>query len=286
MNRLFFHEFENNIKKTIKQFRLISRNDKILVAASGGKDSTTILYLLKKFGYNVEALTIDAAIGNYTRENLENLVKFCGEHNIKLHIVSFKDEFGYSLCYIKSTLQHKGINLKSCTICGVLRRYLVNKHARKLKADKLVTGHNMDDEAQALMMNLFRNTLWLAARLGPKTGLHASRYFVPRVKPLYLTSTRDIIRYSKLMGFPVKYHPCPCSTDSYRRFVREMLNEWEQKNPALKRNIINYFLRIMPKLKKVYTRGEISVCTKCNEPSSHKICKTCQILDNFKNNAS
>ncbi len=272
----FLKKFELNAEKTIKRFSLLNKKDRVLVAASGGKDSTTVLYLLKKFGYNIEALTIDTSIGEYTKQNLENIKRFCAEQKIKLYIVSFKKEFGYSTCYIKSILKSKGIDLKSCTICGVLRRYLLNKYAKKLKADKLVTGHNLDDEAESVMINIFRNTLWLAARLGPKTS--ANEHFVQRIKPLYLTPKKEVIRYSKLMKFPVKYGACPCSSESYRRFVRGMLDEWELKNPKIKRNIINYFFGILPKLKQAYTNKNLSTCEKCGEPSSNKLCRACEIV--------
>ena len=83
------------VLETIKKYNLLNKKDKILVAASGGKDSTTVLYLLKKFGFKVEALFIDLGIGKFSKINKENIKKFCKNENIKLNIISFKKFFGH-----------------------------------------------------------------------------------------------------------------------------------------------------------------------------------------------
>ena len=106
---------------------MLNKKDKVIVAASGGKDSTVVLYLLKKLGYDVCALTIDNGIGKYSTGNLKRIRNFCKEHKIKLYETSLRKEFGYSLCYIQDVLKSKGHDLQSCMICAVLRRYLVNK---------------------------------------------------------------------------------------------------------------------------------------------------------------
>lgn len=278
----FVRDFENKIKKTIKKFNLLNKKEKIFAAVSGGKDSTAILYLLKKLGYNVEAITVDVLIGKYTKQNLEKIKDFCKKINVRLHVVSFREKFGYSLCYIRSVLNSKGLDLKSCTICGVLRRYLINKYARKLKADKIVTGHNMDDEAQAIVMNLLRNRPDLNARLGPISGILKDKKFIPRVKPLYLTAEKDIIKYSEIMNFDVDYGKCPCCHDAYRNFIRNLLNGYEKKNPKIKGNIVSYFLKNIKNFVNNKIKETIKYCNNCGEPSKGTICQTCNLLSKIK----
>lgn len=272
-------KIEQKVKKTIEKYGLISKNNKVLAACSGGKDSTTLLYILNKLGYKPEAITIDALIGNYTKKNLKNIKNFCKENSIKLHIISFRSEFGASLCYLKSVLAGKGVKLGSCTICGVLRRYLLNKYARKLKASVIATGHNMDDEAQSVLMNLFKNNIELLARLGPKTGISNFKNFVPRIKPLYFVSEKEVKDYSKKMKFPVNYSACPCRVDAYRNHIRKLLDNYEKVNVDVKKNIINSFLKVLPKLKERFKTIEKPLyCRSCREPSKKDICMTCQIL--------
>ena len=265
---------EKKVLETIKNYKLLSKKDKILVAASGGKDSTTTLYLLKKFGYNVSALFIDLGIETYSKKNKENLRKFCKNEKIKLYERSFEKEFGFSLSKIKNKLKKIDKNLKACTVCGILRRYLLNKIARELKADKIATGHNLDDEAQAILMNLFKANTNVSARLGPIVGVLKDKKFIPRVKPLYFCFENKIEEYSKEKKFPVLYGRCPYVQEAYRNYVRELLNEFSKKE---KENIVLKFLELLPSLKKKYS-GKLSYCEVCKEPSSGKVCNRCMLL--------
>ncbi len=281
----FIDYFERKVKRTIRQYKLIDKKDSILVAASGGKDSTTALYILNQLAkqrrQKIAAFTIDLGIGDYSKKNLSNLRKFCKKEKIKLYEFSLRDEFGYSLCYIKSILASKGVKLKSCTICGVLRRHMLNKLARKLKFTKVATGHNLDDEAQTILMNQFKGNIWLSAKLGPIGGAVKSKSFVPRIKPLYFCSEKEITLYSKLKKFPVQYRRCPCSVDAYRAKVRAMLKEFEEKYPGTLNGIINSFLEIIPYLRQKQ-KGEVGLCERCGEPSMQKLCKACEIIEKLR----
>jgi uncharacterized protein (TIGR00269 family) len=275
-DKKFMREFENRVKKTIKEYKLLSR-EKILVACSGGKDSTTILYLLKKLGYDVEAITINAFIGNYSKENLDNLVEFCKKQDIMIHQVSFKEEFGATLLELREIVKEKGVKINSCALCGVLKRYLLNKKSRELGVRYLVTGHNLDDVAQSFLMNLLRNQIEMSARLGPISGIVEDKKFVKRVKPLYFTPEEDVAKYSKLMHFPVSYGRCPCSVDAYRNSVRQVLFEYKKSNPKVNLNMVNTFVKRSPKKKD--ENMIIETCSNCGEPSKGNICRTCSIIE-------
>ena len=276
----FIKNFESKVKNTIKKFNLLDKKDKVLVACSGGKDSTVVLYILKKLNYNVEAITIDTGLGKYTQLNLKNLRDFCKQYKIKLHELSFRKEFGYTTCYIRSVLASKGIKLNSCYICGILRRQLINKAARKLKKTKLVTGHNLDDEVQVIMMNLLRGNPSLSARLGPTTGVIKDKRFIPRIKPLYLCLEKEVAQYSRLMNFNIQYTKCPCRSTSSRLAIIDFLNSFDDKT---KYNVINHFLKQLPKLKEKYkTNKNPNYCRICKEPCSLDICKACWIKENLK----
>ncbi len=274
----FIVEFENRVKNTIKDYNLFSKKDRILVACSGGKDSTVALYLLHKFGYNVESLIVDLEIGNYSKINLENIRKFCSDYNIKLHETSFREDFGYNKCNIEHILRLKDPKVNSCSICGVLRRSMLNKKSRELRFDKIVTGHNLDDEAQAILMNFFRNTMSLQSRLGPVSGNIKDKKFTPRVKPLYFCFEEDVKKYSQLLKFEVLYDRCPCIVNSYRNKIRDLLNSMPD-NREIKKNIVHNFLEILPKLKKEYSqKSGLLSCTVCGEPTSSSVCTSCKII--------
>ena len=272
---------EDTIKKTILDYSLITPEDKVLVAVSGGKDSTACLHILKKLGYNVEAFTVDVHIGCYTKQNLQNVKTFCASENVKLHVFSFRKSYGHSVCHARDTLNNKGINVNSCTVCGVMRRRLFNIVAKKIGATKLATGHNMDDEVQTILMNLFKNRQTLNARINPLQHFNRVQGFIPRIKPLFFVPEKDIIAYTKALKFPVHYGRCPCSVTSLRSTIRDILNTCTQINPAAVNNIMHFFFQQINTIKtnvNLHQNKTLILCTHCGEPSSTGTCRTCQLL--------
>ncbi|MBI2124397.1 TIGR00269 family protein [Candidatus Pacearchaeota archaeon] len=281
----FIQNFEARVLKTIKEYRLAKKGDRIVIAMSGGKDSAATAYLLNKFakklGCKIAALHINLHIGNregYSERCLQAVEKFCSANKIKLNVYDIKKEAGCSICYIRSGVQQR-LKLKNCAVCGVVKKWIFNREARRLKAGRIATGHNLDDEAQTVLMNFFKGNLMLNVNSGPATGIIEDKKFVQRIKPLYFMPEDEIRKYSMLMKLPVVYEKCPCAIDSYRIVIRRFLNKFDN---SANRRIVDNFAGMLPLLRKKAKSGlAVKYCQSCGEPSRNEICKRCQMTANL-----
>lgn len=277
----FYESVEKRVRKTIRMNNLIEKNDRIAVALSGGKDSSLCLYLLKKIidkDRRVElfAILIDEGIEGYRAHGIKAAKKLCKQLNIQLHIYSFKDEFKHTLDNI---LKNKNEDILACTYCGVFRRHLLNKYAKKLGATKLATGHNLDDEIQSIMANYIRGDVLRAARLGAKAFVVKDKRFVPRIKPLRNNPEKENALYAVLKKLHADFSECPYAEQSFRWDIRNLINELEAKHAGTKFSILKSFDRLLPELKKAYKNSKIDSCSKCGGPTSGKICKVCTLKE-------
>jgi len=112
---------QQKVKQTVQNYKLCNKKERVLVALSGGKDSTVTAYLLKKFGYNIEGFHIDLSMGKYSEKCLKAVQDLCKQLEIKLHIYDVKKEMGNSMCYLRSAIQSQK-SLKNCAICGVIKK--------------------------------------------------------------------------------------------------------------------------------------------------------------------
>lgn len=270
----FIEYVENKVKETINRFSLFTKQDRIVVATSGGKDSLTALYILKKLNYHAEGLLIDEGIKNYREHTISDLEKFSKQHKIEFKIISFKDEFGYTL----DEMVNKIKDTLPCTFCGIFRRYLLNKYSKNY--DVLVTGHNLDDESQSVLMNLFKNQIPILARIGPIAGIKRMN-FTKRVKPLYFLTEKEIKAYTLLLNFPITYSECPYAQLSYRNQVIDFIHKFSNSK-SIKENLINFHLERQDYLKKHYQDAELRFCKICNEPSTSEICNACKLKMKIK----
>ena len=269
-------QLETKFKQTLKKIKL-NKKEKILVAISGGKDSCVTAYLLKKFGYNIEGFHIYLSMGDYSKRCLKAIKRLCEDLNIKLHLYDIKKEMGSSMCYIRAKIQHEKKGLKNCAICGVIKKWIMNREARKLKVKKIATGHNLDDEVQTFLLNIFKGSPELSANSGPITQNVKDKKFITRIKPLFYIDENKIRSYAKKMKLPVVYEKCPCALDSYRIQVRKFVDSLTTKQ---KENIMKNFDKLFLNIQKLKPDENLYYCKICGEPSRKKICKMCELIKN------
>ncbi|MFA6268260.1 MAG: TIGR00269 family protein [archaeon] len=283
----FTQFFENRFKKTVRKYKLIKPKEKILLAYSGGKDSSALIHLMKKFysrSNTMEAIVIDEGVKGY-RDNAINLAKkTCEELQLPCTVISFKKEFGITNDKLMPLILKNPKMGGTCAFCGTLRRNIMNKYAKKFSADKLATGHNLDDEVQSFVMNVFNNDFDRMKRMSATSGIIDHEGFVKRIKPLYETPEKEIIAYCAMKG--IKHYSqecCPYSWTAKRNEYREMLNHFESRFPGTEYSILRFYENIKPLIRpsekeKPALASKLHECKQCKEPTEKELCKACEMI--------
>ncbi len=276
----FARMFETRVMRSVRQHRMLKKGEKIAVALSGGKDSIVVLHMLHKISKSLPiklfAISIDEGIGGYRKQAIKTAKKECKKLKVPHFVASFKQEYKKSLDQL---IKERGEAL-SCSFCGIMRRYLLNKTARKHRAAKLAIGHNADDIAQTVMMNFMRNEPGRLARFGPVGGTVEDKRLVTRIRPLFCTPEIDVVAYATLKGLLFHHDRCPYSKNAFRESVRSLLNKMEQRYSGTKLKILNAFLSQLEVMKKAAKQKKVKIgkCSSCNEPSSKNLCRLCKLL--------
>ena len=283
----FVEEFDHQVRLAIRRGQMIRPRERIAIALSGGKDSTVLLHQLSslrgRLPMELSALLIDEGIKGYRSRTIAVAKRECKKAKVKLTVLSFRKEFGKSL---DSILDIRGPQAEgACTYCGVLRRRLLETGARRLKADKLAIGHNLDDAAQTVLLNLYRNEPERLMRFKAMNGTDENHsLFVPRIRPLLDLPEKEIALYAELGGYGISHQACPYAQEAMRQTVRTQLNEMEDRYPGTKRRISHALARLqgMERGEKgTSTRTPLLLhrCSICHEPSSEQKCAACRRLD-------
>lgn len=288
----FTEFFENRFKKTVRKYKLLKSKEKILIAYSGGKDSAVLLHLMKKFysrSNTLEAIVIDEGVEGYRNNAIALAQKTCKELQVPVTIISFKKEFGITNDVLMPLILENPKLGGTCAFCGTLRRNIINKYAKKLGANKLATGHNLDDEVQSFVMNMFNNDFERMKRMSATSGVIDHEGFVKRIKPLYETPEKEIIAYCAINGIEhYSQKCCPYSWTAKRNEYREMLNHFETRFPGTEYSILRFYENIKPLIRpsekeKPLLAKSLHECKKCSEPTEKEFCKACEMIEKIKN---
>jgi uncharacterized protein (TIGR00269 family) len=270
----FTAEVEQRVTDTITTWKMIVPEDRVAVALSGGKDSTALLLLLSRLlsqweNARLVALTIDEGISGYREETIHSAESLTARLGIEHHCISFSELFGDSLDDIL-----KGRETQACSICGIMRKKALVVGAGRIGATKLATGHNLDDEAQSVLMNVFRGDL---PRLVRNSGMDSSGRFIPRIKPLSLISEKEIALYLMLNNSWNVLPECPYTRFALRREVRSLLSGFEYRHPGTMLHLIESKQKIERSCKGSVVSEPLKTCRGCGDPSSGEFCQVCYL---------
>jgi tRNA-5-methyluridine54 2-sulfurtransferase len=272
--------FEKRVRSTIDKYCLLGEHDKTLVAVSGGKDSLSLWSLLNKLGFAADGIHINLAIGEYSNASYEKSVQMADTLRRRLFSFSVADSFDLGIKDLARIMKRP-----PCSLCGTMKRYIMNRVCIDHDYGVLATGHNLDDEASALLGNILHwkeEYLWKKDVVLESEGGHLAK----KIKPFFLCSEKEVAAYALLNGISYIYEECPYSVGAKTLLYKNLLNRVEETSPSTKIRFLKGYLQNAKKQRqstgKVEEQSEPrGFCTSCGYPSYSDQCNFCRLLGRF-----
>ena len=296
----FLSSVETRVRRRVREDNLLPADATVenpetwVVGLSGGKDSvvlTTILHETFAEDPRVElvALSIHEGIEGYRDESLAACEELTADLNIRHETVTYEDEYDIKMDNVVESDPH---DMSACAYCGVFRRDALSRYATELDADKLLTGHNLDDEAETAIMNFLEGDISQIAQhfdasLGPFDGddeTHTrgeSDDFVPRAKPLRDVPEKEVALYAHLRDLPAHITECPHAEEAYRGEIQELLYDLEENHPGTRHSIMAGYEELAALVAAEHREDspDFDECTVCGGPTTRDRCRKCGLLD-------
>jgi uncharacterized protein (TIGR00269 family) len=268
-------------ERFIQKYHMFTRDERILVAVSGGKDSLSLWDLLIRLGYDADGLYlglgIDGGMG-YSDASYQCARRYADSHGLVLHVLQVEHEYGSPVPVLANTsLRGRG---KPCAVCGLTKRHAMNRMARDLGYDVLATGHNLDDEAAVLFGNTINWSADYLRRQGPV--LPGIPGLARKVKPLCRFYEREMAAYAILRGIDYIYEECPYAKGATSLYYKDVLNRMENEHPGIK---LGFYLRFLDARRQgLFSEAaeeppDLHPCPQCGQPTSAPgLCSFCRML--------
>ena len=280
----FLEWFAVMIQRTIEKYGMFTPGDKVLVAVSGGKDSLALWDVLLKLGYEAQGLYIGLGIDEglgYSQTSLEMCQRFLAEHHpgAVLQVVDVGSEYGQTIPHLARS-QRRGRD-KPCSLCGLVKRHVMNRVARDGGFSAIATGHNLDDEVAVLMQNTLH---WQTGYLARQAPVLAERNGLARkVKPLVRLYEREAGAYVLLQGIDYIYDECPFAKGATTNFYKGLLNQLELNSPGAKQQFYLSFLQARDAGQMTFAgerKAELHPCVRCGQPTTAgDLCAFCRLWE-------
>ncbi len=274
----------------MSKYSMWKYGERVAVGVSGGKDSLSLLYILKKIidrhggsKNDLMAVTIDEGIKGYRDESLEIVKSFCTKLNVQSKILSYKDLFGVSMD--EAMVLRPSEKMSSCSMCGTFRRRAIDLAAESVDADIVATAHNLDDQVQTFMINLLAGDVERIGWMYPKPIEYAAG--MKKIKPFVELYEHEIVFYALQRQFPFQSEECPYMKESIRTDLREFFNKLEGEHPGIKNNAYVSMMKVSERLRSSFMgpRGD-KKCKICGRDSTGEVCSVCKTTRSLLGDAS
>ena len=175
---------------------------------------------------------------------------------------------------------NEGVSMMPCSYCGVFRRQGINALAKQVDADVVALGHNLDDMAQTVLMNMTNGDIDRTLRLAPHTDAPVDG-LPPRIVPLRWIPEQEIHLLAMHKELPLHHEECPYAQGALRWRYRDIVAQLEQDVPGTRHSLV----RMSDNIKQVARQERPPVqshpikCQRCGSPTSGSTCKACDMRD-------
>ncbi|MCF2206468.1 TIGR00269 family protein [Halobacterium salinarum] len=290
----FLDSVETRVRRRIRTDNMLSPDttpddpETWVIGLSGGKDSAVLTDLIEETfrddpRVELIALTIHEGIAGYRDESLDACTTLAADRDIRHELVTYREEFDVAM---DDVADDDPLDMAPCAYCGVFRRDLLAKYADEYDADKLLTGHNLDDEAETALMNILEgNVTQIATHFDASLGSFDDRAeldaMIPRAKPLRDIPEKEVALYAQLRDLPVHMAECPHASESFRSDLQEVLLELEDRRPGTRHSIMAGYEELAGIAADEYNTDDADVgeCSDCGAPTTRDRCRKCTLVD-------
>jgi len=272
----FIEFFRRQVGEAVRRHRMFTREESVLVAVSGGKDSLGLWDVLLQEGYATTGLYLDLGIFDYSKESRAKCEAFAAQRGAPLLVVSVEQDLGAAIPEVQGATRRP-----TCSACGLSKRYLMNKAALEQGFPVVATGHNLDDEAATLFGSILH---WQTEPLARQSPALPSTHpkLVRRVKPLYRLSERETAAYAFLRRIDYIVDECPFAKGATSLMHKEILNRLEDVSPGAKHNFLFGFLEKGRPAFERLADVTLNECARCGQVTTGTLCGFCKLSDQIK----
>jgi uncharacterized protein (TIGR00269 family) len=290
----FFESVERRVRRRIREDDMLPADatpedpETWVIGLSGGKDSVVLTDIVDETfaedpRVELVALTIHEGIEGYRDESLAACDELTADRDIRHEVVTYEDEFDVQM---DDVAEDDPLDMAPCAYCGVFRRDILARYAGDLGADKLLTGHNLDDEAETAMMNILEGNVEQVAKhfdasLGPFGDRNEKDGMIPRAKPLRDVPEKEVALYAQLRDLPVHMEECPHASEAFRGEIQDLLLSLEENHPGTRHSIMAGYEELAALASDEYggEDTEVGECEDCGAPTTRDRCRKCALVD-------